>query len=66
MKTESQNTPATNLSFFCAEIGGFRIQPSLSGDHTKIWISRVGNGEGGEFEVDRFSAVIEKFFSENF
>lgn len=49
--------------------GGFLLEPSKSGDPTKIRIDRLGGpaaGEGGDFDAGALLMVLEKFYNEHF
>ncbi len=35
-------------------------------DANKIWIQDIVNGEGGSFPVSELTALVEKYFGENF
>lgn len=47
-------------------IGRFEIGPSYGNEPDKIGIYLAGDGEGGDFCLADFEAVIAQFYKDNF
>ena len=46
-------------------IGDYEISSMISAKEGRVWIEHK-SGEGGEFSLEAFEKVIEKFYNDNF
>lgn len=45
------------------QVGDFSISPGI--EKGRVWIER-SSGEGGDFRIETFEAVVRKFYNDNF
>ena len=58
VKLNAKRVPQNTFS-----IGEFDLR--LDPERGKVWIIHA-NGEGGEFDLQKFEAAVRKFYEENF
>lgn len=69
ISTESAVQVASNMLFYMTQsvtVGKYDIAESCGGDPKKIWIGLAGDGEGGDFDVEKLEAVIDEFYQKHF